>query len=203
VLAGIAGFVMGQGFVSWIPTILQSQGLSTGGAALWSGLSRFCTLIGNVVLTYYIVRLLRGEARRSAAVAIIVIASACVAAAALGVPGITITGLLVQSLLSGTLMPLLVGFLLDLPTLSSAQAATAAGLYFTVGQITAATSPVLIGWLRDVTGGFEVGILVVSAVTLMASVPASQIPVSQPRGLTVVPARPRVVPETAAGQAQA
>jgi CP family cyanate transporter-like MFS transporter len=190
VLAGIAGFVIGQGFISWIPTILRSQGLSQGAAALWSGSSRFCTLCGNVVLTYFIARMLRPRARRDAAVLIIMVSAFCVASAALGIPGLTITGLLLQSLLAGALMPLLVGFLLDLPTLASAQVSTAAGLYFTVGQISAAASPVLVGLLRDATGGFEVGIIAVASVAMAAAVPASRITVSRPVEVDLTPLPP-------------
>jgi cyanate permease len=174
VIAGVATFVMTQGFVAWVPTILVSQGFGSGQAAFWAGTSRGATVLGNIVITLVVARfaMSRPGMRRQAVVLILIVCSLCVEACALADHPVTVIALIVQSALAGAMLPLLVAILLDLPDLLPGQSATAAGLYFTVGQLAAATSPILIGWLRDATGGFAVGIAVVAASSL-ATVPAA------------------------------
>jgi cyanate permease len=174
VLAGIASFVMTQGFVAWLPTILTEQGFTAGQAALWAGISRGGTVAGNVVITFLVARLLgpRRGVRRDVVVAILVICGLCILACTPGYRQLTVAAVIVQSTLAGAMLPLLVAILLDLPGLTARQTATAAGLYFTVGQIGAAASPVIVGWLRDLTGGFTVGLVVVAACSLATVAPA-------------------------------
>ncbi|MDR0346382.1 MAG: MFS transporter, partial [Nocardiopsaceae bacterium] len=135
VATGAVTFVMTQGYVSWIPALLSAQGLSGSGTALWDGLSRLGTLAGNIALAPWLAR--PGRARLAASRDVITgLLAICAAGIAVGVIGsqlLTVTGLLVQSVCAGALMPMLFGVLLALPGLPSQQAATAAGLYFTVG----------------------------------------------------------------------
>jgi MFS transporter, CP family, cyanate transporter len=178
VMTGAASFVMTQGYISWIPALLTAQGLSGMATALWGGLSRLGTLAGNVALAPWLAR--AGRARPAGYRDVITaLLAVCAASIALGVTGsrvLTVAGLLIQSACAGALMPMLFGVLLTLPGLPSRQAATAAGLYFTVGQLAAGLSPVLVGWLLDSTGSFTSGLVAVSGTVTAAIIPARMLP---------------------------
>lgn len=178
VATGAASFVMTQGYISWVPALLSAQGMSGPGTALWGGLSRLCTLAGNVGLAPWLAR--SGSARpaghRDVITGLLAICAAGIAVGVLGLPALTVTGLLVQSACAGALMALLFGVLVTLPGLPAQQSATAAGLYFTVGQLAAALSPIAVGWLLDSTGGFTSGLVAVAVAVCVAIVPARLLP---------------------------
>lgn len=178
VTTGAATFVMTQGYVSWIPALLADQGLSGPATALWGSLSRLGTLAGNVALAPWLARAAgaRPAARRDVITAMLATCAAGILVAAGGHVGLTVTGLLIQSVCAGALMTLLFGVLVTLPGLPARQAATAAGLYFTVGQLAAALSPVAVGWLLDVTGGFTSGLVAVAGAVTAAILPARLLP---------------------------
>ena len=181
VATGAATFVMTQGYVSWMPALLAAQGLSGPDTALWGGLSRLGTLAGNVALAPLLARAGRGRpaGQRDVITGLLAVSAGGVAAGMIGSQLLTVTGLLVQSVCAGALMPVLFGVLLALPGLPSRQAATAAGLYFTVGQLAAALSPVVVGLLLDSTGGFTSGLAAITGAVIAAIVPARMLPPAQ------------------------
>lgn len=171
VIVGVSVFTMGQGFSSWLPKILQDQGFGTGTANWLAAGQRVCSVVGALVVPFFVGRS-HASRRQSTIVACLLVAAAAVAALATGNHGLAVVSLVLQGLAAGALLPLLLATLLDLPEVDHRTSATAAGLYFTVGQIAGSVSPIVVGWLEDTTGSFTSGILLVAGVVTITVVPA-------------------------------
>lgn len=174
VVVGMSVFAMGQGFSSWLPKILTEQGFRDGTAGLLAAGQRICSVVGALAVPFFVGRGRAGR-RRATIVACLLLAAASVASLALGNHVITVVSLVVQGLAAGALLPLLLATLLDLPEVDHRTSATAAGLYFTVGQIAGSVAPIGVGWLEDATGSFTSGIVIVAAVVAVMVVPARRL----------------------------
>jgi cyanate permease len=174
VLVGVVGFAIGQGYASWLPSILEAKGYSPSAAGLWASVCRLSQVPGSVGLCYLITRLTFQNSRKYAVMGLLVVQTITVAlvAAPLGIGLYPL--LVVQGAASGALLPILLSIIMDLPAVSASQMGMAAALYFTVGQIAGAGAPVGVGWLRDMTGGFTAGLLAVAGFAFVCLLPASR-----------------------------
>lgn len=175
VLVGVAAFTITQGFTSWLPTLLQARGFSGSAAGALASASRLCQVPGSIGICYAATRLPIPKARKRTVLTLLVLSASSVAALGLPAGPVLYLALVVQGAALGAMLPLLMAIIMDLPGISPAQMAMAAALYFTVGQVAGAGAPVLIGALRDATGGFSAGLLFVAGAAIAALIPAARV----------------------------
>ncbi|WP_436345887.1 MFS transporter [Natronorubrum sp. FCH18a] len=165
VVIGTMYLLLNHGLQGWLPTLLESRGLSAGLAGQATSL-----LIGAYVVGVLAVPELadRFEARRPALMG-------CGAAAFLGVVGViagdtgalVVVGILVTGLGVGGVSPLVRAIPPDLEGIGARLTGTAVGFIFAVGEIGGFFGPMLIGVFHDVTGSFVPGLAMLAGGALV------------------------------------
>lgn len=168
VLVGTVRLFVTHGLSNWLPTILETRGLSP-------------ALAGTITSVFVLVRILgivavpalsdRYETRRIPIVA-------CGVAGAVGmtglilarsVPGLVLSLALVGVFLIGGLAPLVRAIPIEMDGIGPQLTAVATGLIFTVGEVGGFAGPFLIGLLRDLTGSFTPALVVLVGASLLAA----------------------------------
>jgi CP family cyanate transporter-like MFS transporter len=150
----------------------MAHGESAAAAGTLVSISRFLQVPGTLAITFGITRLPWLNIRRTSVVILLLMAVVSVGLFAIDNRPVALVALVIQGFASGALLPLLVSILMDLPDVPMSGVATAAGLFFTVGQVAGAGAPIAVGWLRDASGGFDAGLGFVAVVVLLAVLPA-------------------------------
>jgi len=161
VVLGITYLLIIHGLQGWLPTILETRGLSASRAGQTTTM-----LVGANVLGILTVPGLadRFDARRTAVMA----ASAVAGLGVAGIIGGGLTPLVAVGIVSaglgvGGLSPMVRAIPPSLEGIGTRLTGTAVGLVFAVGEIGGFAGPFLIGLLRDATGSFLPGLAVLAA----------------------------------------
>ncbi|WP_121741717.1 MFS transporter [Natronorubrum halophilum] len=160
VAIGTMYLLLNHGLQGWLPTVLESRGLSAGPAGQATSLLIGAYVVG--VLTVPAVSQ-RFESRRLAL-------TGCGFVAFLGVAGViaggtgalVLLGIVVTGLGIGGISPLLRAIPPDLEGIGARLTGTAVGFIFAVGEIGGFVGPLLIGVLHDATGSFAPGLAVLA-----------------------------------------
>jgi CP family cyanate transporter-like MFS transporter len=183
VAVGIVVFTVGQGLTSWLPSILTTHGIALSAAGLLVSVSRLLQVPGNLLITGVLARSDRTNATSTAVVSMLVVIGVSVSVILFGDHVWIAIALFVQGLALGGLLPVLISALMNVRGVRPGDVATAAGLFFTVGQSAGAGAPVVVGWLRDTTGNFDAGLVFIITVVLAAALPGAFI--REPRPVPV------------------
>jgi cyanate permease len=169
VVIGTAYLLLQHGLQGWLPTVLESRGMSAETAATVASLLVVGQAAGSIVVPPASDRLGR---RRAAVVA-------CGIAAVVGVGALVVVGsvaaaaasVLVVGLGIGGVSPLLRALPTEIEDIGPELTATAVSLVFAVGELGGFAGPFLVGSLRDLTGSFVPGIatLALGAVAMVAA----------------------------------
>ncbi|QLG49377.1 CynX/NimT family MFS transporter [Natrinema halophilum] len=168
VVIGTMYLLIAHGMQGWLPTLLEARGYSADRAGRTTSLLVAANITG--VLTVPVVAD-RFSVRRTALLT-------CGLVAALGVSGVLTSGiglLLIGSIVVtgfgvGGLSPLVRAIPPDLEGIGARLTGTAVGFIFAVGEIGGFLGPVLVGTLRDVTGSYAPGLLVLASGGLVVAV---------------------------------
>ncbi|AEH37121.1 MFS transporter [Halopiger xanaduensis] len=165
VVIGTMYLLLNHGMQGWLPTILESRGLSAGLAGRATSL-----LIGAYVAGILSVPELadRFGTRRLAL-------TGCGALACLGVTGVTVggtsalavAGIVATGVGTGGISPLVRAIPPDLEGIGPRLTGTAVSFIFAVGEIGGFLGPVLVGTLRDATGSFGPGLAILAGGALV------------------------------------
>ena len=166
VVLGITYLLIIHGLQGWLPTILESRGLSAGRAGQTTTLLVGANVVGVLTIPGLADRL---DARRGA----IVGASAVAGLGVVGIIGggataLAVAGIVGAGLGVGGLSPMVRAIPPALEGIGPRLTGTAVGLVFAVGEIGGFAGPFLIGLLRDSTGSFVPGLAVLAASGLAA-----------------------------------
>ena len=82
-------------------------------------------------------------------------------------PAVTTVALLVQGLVRSTLMTVLILTLVELPGIKPEQAGTASGLFFSAAEVGGVLGPLGLGFIYDLTHGFDAGLYTLTAVSAL------------------------------------
>ena len=169
VVVGFTGFMIGHGFRSWLPQILEAKGTSPAEAGYLAALPGVASIAGAITIT----RLAARVGRKPVIGGLLVVVAGCLAIVdSLSGPSLVVL-LLVQGFCAGAILPLLVSMLMDVREVGASAMGAAAGLYFAVGEVGGFAGPSVMGLLKDWTGGFTAGLLLLTAITLAMLVPTS------------------------------
>ncbi|WP_436900934.1 MFS transporter [Halovenus halobia] len=166
VVLGITYLLIIHGLQGWLPTILESRGLSAGRAGQTTTLLVGANVVGVLTIPGLADRF---DARRGAIVA----ASAVAGFGVVGIIGggataLAVAGIVGAGLGVGGLSPMVRAIPPALEGIGPRLTGTAVGLVFAVGEIGGFAGPFLIGFLRDSTGSFVPGLAVLAISGLAA-----------------------------------
>lgn len=166
VLVGMTYLLIIHGLQGWLPTILESRGLS----AERAGQTTTLLVIANVVGILTIPGLADRFRARRLAIILSGFTAFCGVGGILGggTTMITAVGIVAAGLGVGGLSPLVRAIPPDLDSIGARLTGTAVGLVFAVGEVGGFLGPVLIGSLRDVTGTYAAGLAILAGGGLLA-----------------------------------
>ncbi len=165
-LMGLFSFTISHGFDSWLPQILEARGISPAAA----GFTASIPLLVGIPSVFIIPRITPAPARNY----VIALMSALVALALLLVAtgsGIVLTLALALFGLSATpIMPLLILILMQSPEVGSKYLGSAVGMFFCVAEVGGFAGPLVLGMIRNMTGDFLAGTLLVAVLSVLMTV---------------------------------
>jgi len=173
ILVGFSSFLAIHGLRSWLPQILEARGMSPANAGVLASLPAITGVFGSIL----VLRLAsRGSGNRKvAAIGLLLVTGLCIAAIMFldGWPLVLV--IVVEGFCAGAVQPLMLNVLMEMPSVGPHRIGTAAGIYFSVGEVGGASGPALMGLLADLTGSFTPGMLVLAAVMWIMVLPALRI----------------------------
>lgn len=171
VVVGTMYLFLNHGLRGWLAVILEDAGLAAGLA----GLLVSFMIVAEIAGTLTIPTLSDRWNRRKAALALSGLLCLVGTAGLLVLPGALAPIVIVLALVGagiGGLSPMIKAIPADMEGVGPEMTATAVSLIYAVGEIGGFTGPIVIGGLRDLTGGFTAGLAVVlaaGAVVVVAS----------------------------------
>lgn len=168
VLIGTMRLFITHGLSNWLPTILETRGMSPALAGTITSLFILIRILGIVAIPALSDRF---NTRRLPIIA-------CGILGAIGLAGLTIATSVPTLLLSlvligvfviGGLSPLIRAIPIEMDGIGSQLTAVATGLIFTIGEVGGFAGPFLIGLLHDLTGSFTPALAVLVAASLLAA----------------------------------
>ncbi|OIB58365.1 CynX/NimT family MFS transporter [Natrialba sp. SSL1] len=155
VVLGAMYLLLNHGMQGWLPTLLESRGLSAGRAGQATSLF-VVAYVGGVLAVPELAD--RFDARRQALMTCGTAAFAGVGLLIAGTTGaLAVLGIVVAGIGTGGVSPLVRAIPPELEGIGARLTGTAVGFIFAVGEIGGFFGPVLIGALRDATGSFVPG----------------------------------------------
>jgi CP family cyanate transporter-like MFS transporter len=172
ILASSVGlFMLAHGLSNWLPTLLVSRAYSPAEAGFWVALS---TAIG-LPTGFFVPRLVAPSQRRFAIAGLGLLSAAAVVGLTLGTGQALLAALCVFGVTRAAATPLLMLILMDTREIGAARTGTAAGLYFTFGELGGFGGPFLIGVLSGMLGSYVVPLLLLAAVQVVIALSALQL----------------------------
>ncbi len=162
-LAVIGSFSIDHGLRNWLPEIIRSSGHSPEAAGF---LATIPVIMG--VISALIFPRLAVPARRALILRLLYALSATgLLLLDAAPPAIMVAGLVLIGLASGAMMTVSLLTLIEQDVVGPGRAGLAGGLFFSVAEIGGVGGPVLIGVVRDLTGGFAVAVGLLCAVAVL------------------------------------
>ena len=156
-------FLINHGLNNWLPEMLRERGMTVTEAGYWAALPMLIGILGSLTIP----RLATPERR------FLILGLLCLAAAVssylLTIDGsaTTTVALLVQGLVRSSLMTVLILTLVELPGIRPEQAGTASGLFFSAAEVGGVLGPLGLGFIHDLTHGFDAGLYALTAVSVL------------------------------------
>lgn len=154
--AGI--FTIDHGLRNWIPEIVRAAGWTP----VEAGYLAVIPVIMGIVSALTFPRLATPSRRLRVLQSLFGFAVVGCLLIATGSTVPVIAGLAAAGLASGAMMTITILTLIELPVVGAERSGLAGGLYFAVAEIGGVGGPVLIGVMRDATGGFRIALLILA-----------------------------------------
>jgi CP family cyanate transporter-like MFS transporter len=167
-VSSVGLFMLAHGIANWLPAMLVARGFSPSDAGFWVALS---TAIG-LPTGLFLPRLVPRGRRRHAIAVFGVISAAAVLGFAFTTGGALLAALCVFGITRAGATPLMLLVLMDMQEIGAARSGTAAGLYFTFGEVGGFGGPFLIGVLSGALGTFAVPLVLLAALQVAIAVSA-------------------------------
>lgn len=158
-LMSMATFFLNHGLNNWLPEILRRGGMSAEAAGYWAAVPVLCGIVASLTVP----RLALPHRRMGMLLALIL--AAAVATMLLHLPagpGLA-SGLVLQGIVRASMMSVIMLVLLDAEGIGSRHAGSAGGLFFSAAEIGGVLGPVTLGLTADLTGGFDTGLWLLTA----------------------------------------
>ncbi|MCC7367757.1 MAG: MFS transporter [Chloroflexi bacterium] len=169
VIVGFTGFMINHGLRSWLPQILEFKGMSPADAGYLAAVPGVSSIAGSITTA----RLAAKFGRKPVvATCLITVGASLLAVNALSGPPL-IVALAVQGFFAGGVAPILLTILMDMREVGAGAMGAAAGIYFAVGEVGGFSGPSVMGVLKDMTGGFTAGLLLLAAITVVMLIPTA------------------------------
>jgi cyanate permease len=172
VVVGCTGFMVNHGIRSWLPQILELKGMSAADAGYLAALPGISAITGSITMTRVAARL--GQ-KRAVTVCLTGVGMALTAIDHFSGPALVVA-LATQGFFAGGVTPILLTILMDIREVGAEAMGVATGIYFAVGEVGGFSGPALMGLLKDLSGGFTAGLMMLTAITMLMLIPTTLLP---------------------------
>lgn len=180
-LTGLGSFFFSHGLNNWIPAILQDHGMSAARAGFWASVP---VLIG-IAAALTIPRLAIPSRRLWILALLYVGAGSSALLLHSSAETLLFTGLFLQGATRQTMMTIAMLILMETRGVDARYMGAAGGLFFSAAEVGGVLGPLSIGWMADLTGGFDAALsflVFVAAFLLVLLLPLrAEIRKGQPR----------------------
>lgn len=166
-LFAVGSFFISHGLGNWLPTMLVEGGWSRGASNLVVGLGVACGIVGSLTIP----RRVPANRATVAMGVLFALTGLSIALIAASPDLVQVTGVLLTGVVRVSLLPVGMLMLMANKSVSAERMGAAGGLFFTAGEIGGVLGPFVLGSLRDTSGDFDSGflLLVLLALTLAAT----------------------------------
>jgi cyanate permease len=162
---GLFSFLVSHGFDSWVPQILESRGMTPATASQLASLP----LVVGIPSVLIVPRLTPPRLRSTVVSVLFFIMAVSLLLVALTSGVSLIAGLVLFGAAMTPAMPLLILILMSSPEVGSQYLGSAAGMFFCVAEVGGFTGPLILGTLRNATGDFLSGTLLVAVIAVLSA----------------------------------
>ncbi len=163
----IGTFAVSHGLFTWLPSLLQSNGMAPDEAGFWAAVPSLVGIVGLLTLPRIIVA---GHRAKATSVLLVMWGiSLVLLSQTTGVP--LFFGLAMMGFVNSCIMPALMLILMETPIVGPQRMGMAAGLYFSVAEIGGFGGPFLLGRVYDASGSLVGGVMFLAVVALVLAVP--------------------------------
>ncbi len=164
-------FMFNHGLNNWLPELLRSKGMSPATAGYWATIPTLVGLAGSLIIP----RLATPE-RRYAMLGGLFVSAMLASLLLRGDQGILLmVGLVLQGIARSSMMTLAMLTLVETPGIGERHAATASGMFFTVGEVGGASGPLMLGLIHDASSGFTACLSFLTAITVLLILAATRL----------------------------
>lgn len=155
-------FFINHGLNNWLPELLRSRGLTPAMAGYWASIPTVVGVVGSLIIPR-----LATPVRRVRVMTLLFVSALLASLLLQAAPGPWLaSGLTLQGIARSSMMTIAILLLMETPGVPKARLGLAGGLFFTAAEIGGVLGPLTIGVLSDLTGGFAVPLMAVTAVCL-------------------------------------
>lgn len=162
VAIGIVYFLTTHSLQNWLTSILSMKGFSSVQAGYATSLMILSGILGGLMVPRF---LFRPNRMNLIIATILAISGASILMTGLGTGLGLWFGIVAAGFFTRSLMPILIVTLMNMSEIGPGRMGVIGGLFFSMGEIGGFTGPFMMGYLRDVTNSFQVGILFLTVVT--------------------------------------
>ncbi len=167
VIIGLSTFISIHSLNNWLPKILESKTLTMTMAGFLAAIFNVCRILGGL----FIPRISYALGFRKLSVSIILSIMTLSILAIGGTMGFSLwLGIIAIGICLGSLTPILLTLLMDMPEVGPNRMGAAGGLYFSFGEIGGIMGPTIIGLLKDVTGFFYPGLIILAVISIFMTI---------------------------------
>jgi cyanate permease len=159
-----AYFYSAYGLGNWLPTLLESKGMTSAEAGIFASLPSWMGILGNIFLP----RLAKMGRRKPILALLILIDGIMIYFVTITSGVILVAALVLLGLCTHSILPILMIVLADIPEIGAEYMGFANGVLFSIGCVFGVFSPLLVGYIADLTTSVIPGIVILSVLTELA-----------------------------------
>jgi len=160
---GIGVFMFNHGLNNWLPELLKNGGLSLVESGYWAAIPTVVGIAGSLLIP----RLATPGRRFHILIALSLCAAFACVLLHFQQNSLLLTGLLLQGIARSSLMTVLILTLVELPAVGEKYAGVASGLFFSAAEVGGVLGPLTLGFLYDLSGGFDSGLYLLMSISLL------------------------------------
>ncbi len=155
IIIGFSGFFLINGLRNWLPTILESRGMTPAVSGWIASIYAITSIPASLVmsrLSYHV------TSRKRLLVPMLLLGGISLLPTRFDSSPFSLISLVINGFMCGGVFSIVLVYLMELPEVGPAYMGGAVGMLYTLGEMGGFVAPALIGYLRDSTGSFLVGI---------------------------------------------
>jgi MFS transporter, CP family, cyanate transporter len=178
-MMSVGVFLFNHGLNNWLPELLTHGGMTLITAGYWAAIPTVIGIAGSLIIP----RLATPGRRFHILTGLALFAAMASILLQFQSEPLLFTGLLLQGIARSSLMTVLILTLVELPGIGDRYAGVASGLFFSAAEVGGVLGPLTLGLLYDFSGGFSVGLLLLTSIALGLAFASRRLSVISTRSL--------------------